>query len=354
MDGFLNTPQTARTLKLSKSGIRKHHRASALPCTKIDGRIAYPRSFVDGLAEATNGIPVTRDFVLLYKLVWEYNTGTISRQQTEQQINELRRHGQVLNTKEAAKLLGYHSNTISLWRNRGWIRSVTFWRTQLCVRSDIVKLKTLADGFTVYEAAASLGVCPTTVRKRASKGQLSTANHLNGNMRANPREVLAIAEEQAKLKAASLPAPVAAKLLSVSMQRLFRWKVLGSVRTVLIGERPQYVTEDIMALVQHFQTITPGFEWLSPIYTQPAGAKQLWPAAKAIRFLGVVQSQFNNWSRLGLLPFYVRTPAGLCSVRREYVSAYLISLKAYAAGRKITKAVLEEYYAICQENRLVA
>ena len=347
--------QTAKTLGLGRTGVSKMRYANNIPYvkTEVAGRHVYPRSFVEGLAAASNGIPITRNFVRLFYIIWQYNNQLISSQETNAKINHLRQQGVVLTDKEAATMIGYKQSKQARWRKNGWIRSVRFGRWQLSLASDIKKQKELLDDLTIHEIASILKIELSTALRRAKLGQLQVIKAPPG-YRAIAADIYNVAAKQAELAATTYSAAEAANHLGVPLPTFMSWSKKGVLERVLAGHLHRYPVHSIEALAQRFHAINPGFEWLSLVLTSSNRSKVLWPRKRSAAYLGVTLGRLNHLSHQGLLPYFVRTPKGLSCVQRDYVVQYLKDLKAYAAGCEITRTLAQDYLALCRQSQLAA
>ncbi len=349
MSENISRAEVARILGLAPKAITKLGTADVLPYVyDWRDRRTYPRSFVKGLATANNGLPFSRNFARLFLIAWQRDTGVISRQESLAKIRRLRQERVVLTDLETARLVGYNSSTISAWRTRGWVRSVRIGRWKLSLRQEIERLKALLDQPTEYEMASMLGINHDAVRYRIRTGQLNVVETPSGSLRADTAEIQALAAHQAKVTTNTMSAKAVADVLGVPVNSIFYWTSRGVLNPTSTWPRRIYRTDEIMVIAQRFQTITPGFEWLSTLSVGSGQPDQLWCMGQTAGHLEVPISQLHSWSKQALVPFYVRTPEGLAAVQRQYVKAYIVGLKAHAGSNKITKAVVQRYYFACQ------
>lgn len=363
-EGSYDAAEASKILRCSTEVLRALQQEQYLLVRVEGGAELYPRSYIEALeAELATYYTfrqrwsVDPSLCKLFYLRWQYEheppgLSKFQHDTWRSRINEradaLVRERSVYSLSALASYLGRSLGCVQTWVYSGKIYTIKIGITRYVGGWYALHLKKLLAMLKTEQVAKELCVSYATLIRYAQNGDIPAKRAPDGTYRFTWRDVTEFKKRQ-KLHAGHMSLVAAAARLGVSKTRLYAHHHGSSdacrgTHTVLIS--------DLEELRRHFSSLNEAFAWLQAIIDTDS-RPQVVDAASVVFILEISESTLSIWSRKELLPYFPRRFADAHVVTRSYLRAYIIGLKNFASGRRVTIGLAREYKRLCEEQNSI-
>jgi len=264
--------------------------------------------------------------------------------------------GRVWTTAQLAVALGVTAVCVRTWARSERMSTVHFGRTHyLTAQYASYICRVWLEWNTVLQLAEEHGILAYNIWEWIRLKQLPAVKFLDGVIRVDPkvfRRYLA-SLPKAEYKAESLVTiDEAVRRIgcrrNVFMDQLCKGTIVGVGRwnTRRIPE------EEVARWEKWFSCLNDEFSWLDPLIKLPRRKPEVLSAKQVAARLKISGERVGAWSKQGLLPFFPDSFTAPVdgNLVRLFVRRYIVGLKQYAGGSKVTCAHARAYKKLCQEK----